>query len=175
VAVGVGVRVVAVSGAVEGGSDAGLMLLLQPTEGLMVSLMRVTSPVSANSRPSTVTPEPTVIEVAAMTVPTKVGPSSVAELPICQNTLHGEAPLIYATLLVVEVTRLCDAPVWKMNTPAPDSVRVCGPLIVIPMVSDPSEGDWYTPEVRVSPARSSPVGFVEVVARIIGGPSLLAA
>jgi hypothetical protein len=38
----------------------------------MVSPMRVTSPVPANTRPCTVTPEPRVIEVEAMTVPTKV-------------------------------------------------------------------------------------------------------
>jgi hypothetical protein len=67
------------------GSDAVVM----QADASMVSLMRVTSPVPANIRPSTVTPEPRVIEVDAMTVPTKVGPSSVAELPTCQKTLHG--------------------------------------------------------------------------------------
>jgi hypothetical protein len=162
----------AVAVAVGVGSDAVVM----QADALMVSLMRVTSPVEANTRPSTVTPEPTVIEVAAMTVPTKVGPFSVAELPICQNTSHGEAPSIYATLPVVEVTRLCDAPVWKMYTPAPDSVSGCGPF----MVSDPSEGDWYTPGFRVSPLRStgsevlvgaSPAAWLYAVVRSVWAPS----
>ena len=148
---------VAVGVAVGVGSDAVLMQV----DALMVSLMRVTSPVLASTRPSTVTPEPMVIEVDAMTVPAKVGPSSVAELPICQNTLHGETP--FSTMLpLVPVFRLCDAPVWKMNTPPPDSVSGDGPF----RVSDPSELDWYTPEVKLSPLRST--------GSVVAGPSLAA-
>jgi hypothetical protein len=151
-AVGVAVAVaVAALGLADGevGAGVGRMPEMQ-VDALMVSLMRVTSPVLANTRPSTVTPAPTVIEVDAMTVPTKVGASSVAELPICQNTLHGEAPSVSTTLPSV-VPRVCDAPVWKMNTPGPCSVSGFGPF----MVNDPSEGDWYTPEVRVTPLRST--------------------
>src|ERR1039458_4231069 len=95
-AVGVAVAVaVAALGLADGevGAGVGRMPEMQ-VDALMVSLMRVSSPVLANTRPSTVTPAPTVIEVDAMTVPTKVGASSVAELPICQNTLHGEAPSV---------------------------------------------------------------------------------
>jgi hypothetical protein len=142
VAVGVAVGVAVEAGvavAVGVGSDAVVM----QADALMVSLMRVTSPVPANTRPSTVTPEPRVIEVDAMTVPMKVEPSSVAELPTCQNTLHGEAPSVSTTLLLVEVTRL--DPVWKMNTPAP--VKVSVPF----RLSAPSEVVWYTPGVQGEP------------------------
>jgi hypothetical protein len=157
-----GAVAVAVGVAVGVGSDAVLMQV----DALMVSLMRVTSPVSANSRPCTVTPAPTVIEVDAMTVPAKVGPFSVAELPTCQNTLHGSTPS--STMLpLVPVIRLCDAPVWKMNTVPedPTSVSGAGPF----RVSDPSEFDWYTPPpVRVTPLRSTPLGFVGVD-RLVAG------
>ena len=84
------------------GSDAVVM----QAEALMVSLMRVTSPVLAITRPSTVTPEPRVIEVEAMTVPAKVDPSSVAELPTCQNTLHAEPPLMMLTDELLAVVRV---------------------------------------------------------------------
>jgi hypothetical protein len=47
--------------------------------------------------------------------------------------LHGETPS--STTLPRVVIRLDDAPVWKMNTPPPDSVSGVGPL----MVNDPSD------------------------------------
>ncbi len=69
-------------------------------DALMWSSIRVTSPLRANMRPSTVTAEPTVIEVIAITVPAKVAPSKVAKLPTCQKTLQAEAPPVNETELV---------------------------------------------------------------------------
>jgi hypothetical protein len=67
---------------------------------VMVLVSRVTAPLRANTRPFTVVPVCTEIEVNAMMVPTKVVlVPRVAELPTCQNTLHGEAPLMRATVL----------------------------------------------------------------------------
>jgi hypothetical protein len=82
-------------------------------DALIVSSIRVTSPFCASSLPSTVTAEPTVIDVKAMTVPAKVEPpSNPAELPTCQKTSHAEAPPSSATELPVFKVR--DDPVWKM-------------------------------------------------------------
>lgn len=67
---------------------------------VMVLVSRVTAPLRANTRPFTVVPVCTEIEVNAIMVPTKVVlVPRVAELPTCQNTLHGEAPLMRATVL----------------------------------------------------------------------------
>ncbi|HKI17553.1 MAG TPA: hypothetical protein VKA15_06720, partial [Isosphaeraceae bacterium] len=56
---------------------------------VMVSSSRLTWPLRANTRPSTVTPVVTDAEVNARILPTKVLPvPKVAELPTCQNTLH---------------------------------------------------------------------------------------
>jgi hypothetical protein len=173
VAVGVGVGVA--EGVAEGvgvGSDAVLMQV----DALMVSLMRVTSPVEANTRPATVTPEPRVIEVDAMTVPAKVGPSRTAVLPTCQNTLHAEAPSVSETLLLVPVVRL--DPVWKMNTAlaSPCPFKMSVPL----RLSAPSELVWYTPGSRVRPVRSagsevlvglSPAACLYAVVRSFWAPS----
>jgi hypothetical protein len=58
----------------------------------------VTAPLRASARPSTVEPVATVIEVNARTFPWNAVPEPiVAELPTCQKTLHGEAPLIRTT------------------------------------------------------------------------------
>ena len=58
-----------------------------------------------------------VIAACAMIVPTKVVPVPiVAELPICQNTLQADAPLIRTTLLLDAV--VSDESTWKMNTAA---------------------------------------------------------
>ena len=62
------------------------------------SLIRVTLPLRASALPYTVTLSARVIEVRAMIVPTNVEPvPSAAELPICQKTLQGLAPLIKLT------------------------------------------------------------------------------
>ena len=60
----------------------------------------VTAPLRARSRPSTEAPEFSPIDVRARIVPLKiVVVPSVAELPTCQKTLHGWAPLSSRTRL----------------------------------------------------------------------------
>ena len=66
---------------------------------VIVSVSRVTAPLRASTRPTTVTPVVTVMLCRARTLPVKVDAvPRVAELPICQYTLHGLAPLIRLTL-----------------------------------------------------------------------------
>src|SRR4051812_38606355 len=61
---------------------------------LMVSLISVTLPLRASARPCTVTALFIEIEVRAVMLPTKSElVPSVAELPTCQKTLQGWAPL----------------------------------------------------------------------------------
>ena len=68
---------------------------------VIVLVSRLTWPLRARTRPFTVVPVCTVAEVNARMLPTKVVlVPSVAELPTCQYTLHGEAPLIRATVLL---------------------------------------------------------------------------
>jgi hypothetical protein len=159
VVVGDGVEVVVGDGVEVVVGVGGGVGVVEQTDALIVSSMRVTSPFRANTRPSTVTPEPSVIVVNAMTVPTKVGPFSVAELPTCQNTLHAEAPPIRLTVLLVPAVRV--DPVWKMNTAlgSPSAFRVSAPV----RPSAPSEVVSYTPGAKVSPVRSAPSW--------VGGPS----
>ena len=69
-----------------------------------LSLISVTAPVRASSRPFTVAPSLTEIEVSARMFPwNAVRVPSVAELPTCQKTLHAWAPLTSRTLLSVAV------------------------------------------------------------------------
>ncbi len=65
------------------------------SDGMIVSSISVTAPLLARSRPFTVTVSLTLIDWSARMVPTndELVPS-VAELPTCQNTLHGWAPLM---------------------------------------------------------------------------------
>lgn len=70
-----------------------------------------------------------VIAACAMMVPTRVVPVPiVAELPIFQNTLQAEAPLINTTLLFDAVVN--EESTWKMNTAdgSPCPLRVNGPV-----------------------------------------------
>lgn len=82
---------------------------------LIESLINVTSPFRASTRPFTVTPLFTVIEVSARMVPAKIElDPRVAELVTCQNTLQGCAPLMKLTVLEEAVTRSDVA--WKIHT-----------------------------------------------------------
>ena len=80
-----------------------------------MSLIKVTAPLRASARPFSLTPSFIVIDVSARMLPAKfVVVPSVAELPTCQKTLHGCAPL-------TSRTRLADAlisvePAWKTKT-----------------------------------------------------------
>jgi hypothetical protein len=103
----------------------------------------------ASTRPFTVVPVCTEIDVNAMIVPTKVVlVPKVAELPTCQNTLHGDAPLMRATVLFDAVINV--DPAWKIHTAlgSPCASRVTVPVRPIgPAV-------LYTPPTKVSPPRS---------------------
>src|ERR1019366_3096130 len=82
---------------------------------VIVSLINVTAPLRASARPSTVTPLPIEIDVKARMLPLKTDDvPSVAELPICQNTLHGCAPLMRFKWLPDAVVNV--EPAWKMKT-----------------------------------------------------------
>ena len=76
---------------------------------VIVLLSSVTAPLRARSRPSTVAPVVTVIDVSAKMLPLNVVVvPSVAELPTCQKTLQDWAPLMRLTVLaeaVVSVRR----------------------------------------------------------------------
>ena len=61
--------------------------------------------------------------VRAIMLPTNVvSGKSAAELPICQNTPHVDAPPIRATVELAAVVRVLA--ILKMNTPPPLSVSV---------------------------------------------------
>jgi len=95
----------------------------QSEETLLASI--VTAPFCAKALPNRLALVFRVILARARMLPTNaVSVPRVAELPICQNTLQAEAPLmrrIEALLAVVSVL-----PVWKMKTalgsPRPSSV-----------------------------------------------------
>lgn len=71
---------------------------------------RVTAPVLASSRPSMLALVTAVMDCCAMIVPTKRELSaSVAELPICQKTLHAVAPPVRVMLLAELVIRVLSA------------------------------------------------------------------
>jgi len=73
----------------------------------MVLVSIVTAPFRASARPDTLAPVVKLMLVSARMFPTKVVVvPTVAELPTCQKTLHGEPPLISRTdelLAVVSV------------------------------------------------------------------------
>jgi hypothetical protein len=94
---------------------------------LLVSI--VTEPARASARPLMSAPLLSVIEARAMMVPTKsVSVPRVAELPTCQNTLHGEAPLMRLTLLPDAVVSV--EPIWNTHTAlgSPWASRVRSPV-----------------------------------------------
>ena len=114
---------------------------------VIVSSMRVTSPLRASARPAMVTPLFTVIDVRARMVPVKSElVPRVAELPTCQNTLQAWAPSVRMTLLAESVTSLEGT--WKMKTAfgSPPASRVSDP----PTSSE--EDALYTPGASVWPA-----------------------
>ena len=94
-----------------------------------VLVSSVTEPFCARSLPWTVAPVMRVILVSAKTFPTKlVVVPSVAELPICQKTLQGLAPLISTTDEPLAVVRVL--PILNTQTAAelPPASRVSGPV-----------------------------------------------
>jgi hypothetical protein len=119
---------------------------------VIVSSSRVTAPVWASARPSTVSSVVTVIDARARIVPWKVeSVPSVAELPTCQNTLQAWASPIRTTWLNEPVVSV--EPTWKMKTAAgsPSASRYNVPL------SSSADDSLYTPGFRVSPVPTEPL------------------
>ena len=158
VGVGAGLVGVGVAEVVEVGVDVGVVEVVEVGVGVggggvaqvgevIVSSSRVTAPLRASARPSTVSPVFTEIDVRARMVPAKAEfVPRVAELPTCQNTLQAWAPLVRMTLLAESVMSVEEA--WKMKTAfgSPPASRVSDP----PTSSD--EEALYTPGVSVWPA-----------------------
>jgi hypothetical protein len=88
----------------------------------------VTAPFRAIARPSMSTPVVAVTDASAMIVPAKSEfVPRVAELPICQNTLHDCAPSTRDTTLADAVVNV--DPTWKTQTAfgSPSASRVSVP------------------------------------------------
>ncbi len=131
---------------------------------VMTLVSRLTWPLRASTRPFTVVPVCTDIEVNAMIVPTKVVlVPKVAELPTCQNTLHGEAPLIRATVLLDAVINV--DPAWKIHTAlgSPCASRVTVPVRPIgPAVLYTPPHQGQPTEIRRHPDRGRPARRIVV-------------
>jgi hypothetical protein len=100
VVIGAGTAVGLAPGAIVNGGRVGGMIsgAVAHAEDKNRSLISVTLPLRASALPYTVTLSASVIEVKAMIVPTNVEPvPRAAELPICQKTLQGLAPLMKLT------------------------------------------------------------------------------
>jgi hypothetical protein len=84
-------------------------------EMLLVSI--VTAPFRARALPETITRVVSVMLVSARMFPeNRVSVPSVAELPICQNTLQLEPMLVMRTLELLAVVSVL--PIWKTKTAA---------------------------------------------------------
>ena len=110
------------------GEEAAIAVRAAQSAGRVITLeSRVTAPVRARSRPSTVAVEFAVIDASAMIVPAKVDPDPrVAELPTFQKTLQWLAPPINETALADAVIKVLAA--WKMNTELASPFNVTVPL-----------------------------------------------
>ena len=96
----------------------------------------VTAPILARARPWISVPVVTVMDWSAMMVPTNLElVPRVAELPTCQNTLQGCAPLTRMTLLAEAVVSV--DPAWKMKTAlgSPLALSVRAPVSPIDVVA----------------------------------------
>ncbi len=103
---------------------------IRQSDRVMLSEFRVTAPLRASSRPFTVTPLFTVIDVSARIVPTKLElVPRVAELPTCQKTLHAWAPPTRVTVLADAVMRVEAALKMKTAFGSPWASRVRFPVI----------------------------------------------
>jgi hypothetical protein len=160
VGVGLGLDGVAV-----GDADAlDVLVGAHPVGALMASSMRVTPPVLASSRPSTVSLDSTEIEAEARMLPTKSDPpSSVAELPTCQKTSQAEAPFSSTKLVARREPTVSMEPTWKTKT----GLARFSPF----SVTRPSTRSWdealYMPGVStVGPEMAPPVMAVAGVSFI---------
>jgi len=111
--IGVGVAGVGVGVAGTGVGVEGIIGTHPLAEKVFVS--NVTAPLRANALPEMVAPLFNVMLTNARMFPTnKVATPTVAELPTCQYTLHGEAPLITSTDELLAVVSVL--PIWNTKT-----------------------------------------------------------
>lgn len=129
-----GTTVVVVVVAVSGGTVVVVVVgVVVVTGGVQVGIVtvfvsRVTAPLIANSRPSTVASVVAVMSVSAKRFPRKTElVPRVAELPTCQKTLHACVPLISATVLDDDVISV--DPAWKTKTA---SGSPCASRVTVP-------------------------------------------
>jgi hypothetical protein len=102
---------------VPGGVEPGGCVVPGAQRALVMTLSSsVTAPFRASARPSiSVAPVFIVIDASARMFPLKdVFVPNVAELPICQKTLHAWAPFLSSTRLLDAVVSV--DPTWKMKT-----------------------------------------------------------
>ena len=124
------------------------------TEEVIVLPARVTPPFRARARPCSVAPVSIEIDVRARMLPTiAVVEPMVAELPTCQNTLHGCTPPVSTTLLPGPVMSVLT--LWKIKTELALPAKVKVP------VNESPELAAYTPGESVWPPRSV---FIDAVA-----------
>ena len=113
IGVGVGVAGIGVGVAGTGVGVEGIIGTHPLAEKVFVS--NVTAPLRANALPEMVAPLFNVMLTNARMFPTnKVATPTVAELPTCQYTLHGEAPLITSTDELLAVVSVL--PIWNTKT-----------------------------------------------------------
>ena len=108
---GTGMRGVAVALGADAAGDAGTAAQVEAL--VMVLVSSVTAPVRASIRPDTVVPVWRAMLVRASMLPTNlVFGKRVAELPIRQNTLHGDPPPMSDTLESAAVVSV--VAIWKI-------------------------------------------------------------
>ena len=91
---------------------------------------RVTAPLRASALPDRAALVSRVMLASAITVPTKLVPvPSVAELPTCQKTSHGCAPLINTTEASLAVISVLATLKMKTALGLPPALRVSAPVM----------------------------------------------
>ncbi|OUE32302.1 hypothetical protein BFL35_00640 [Clavibacter michiganensis] len=104
-------------------------VVVPQVEAMNASSSRVTAPLRASARPSTVAPVPTDTEVSARIVPAKPEPVPiVAELETCPNTLQAWAPSTSDTRLPEPV--VSDDGAWMTKTAAGSP---CASSVTVPV------------------------------------------
>ena len=95
----------------------------------MLLVSSVTAPFRASARPMMFAPVFSVMLVSARMLPTNdVVVPSVAELPTCQNTLHGLPPLMRITDELLAVVSVLPILKMKMASAFPCALSVSGPV-----------------------------------------------
>jgi hypothetical protein len=98
----------------------------------MMAVSIVTAPPRAKTRPSIITPAPTVIDTAARMLPRNAESApSVAELPSCQKTLQAWAVPTRLTMLFAAVMTVVAERKMKIASGSP-----CASSVTVPVMSN---------------------------------------